>query len=150
MPGLGVVPSLAEALGVTFTPYDPAWPPYAQLPDGVFDGVVANDVLEYVPEVDMAWVLDEMFARAGKFVFVHSSTIMSTKKRPADVERPDRPLEWWLTALQRAAAAWPAVDWVAEIRAARTPPQAWRRHGFTYRLEEWINRELVAAVPTDQ
>lgn len=147
VPGIGVVPSLEEGLGVTFTPYDPAWPAYEKLPDGPFDATVATDVLEYVPEVDIDWVLDEMFSRARKLVFVHSSTVMSTKKRPADMERPDRSLKWWLRSMQRAGMRHPGIDWVAEIRVDRLPPQAWRRYGESFRLEEWINREFVASVP---
>lgn len=70
---LGVVPSLAEGLGVAISGYDPAWPEYENLPDGCFDGCYVVDVLSCVPAEDRGWVISEIFSKARSFVAINLS-----------------------------------------------------------------------------
>jgi hypothetical protein len=49
--------------------YDPCYGPFSALPQARFDGVVSTDVLEHCPEQGLAWIVDEMFAFADRFVF---------------------------------------------------------------------------------
>lgn len=101
--GLGVVPSLEEGLGVKITPYDPAWPAYAKRPVGVFDGVVCNDVLSYIPDADLDWVIAELFAYAAKFVFVRVGENVSRKGPTCG--RTAHSAGDWALRMQAASAA---------------------------------------------
>lgn len=49
--------------------YDPGYEPYATLPDDRFDAVISTDVMEHIPEEDVAWVADEMLGYARHFVY---------------------------------------------------------------------------------
>lgn len=130
-PTLGTIASLDAGWGVAITPYDPAWPPYAKLPPAgsLFTGTIATDVLEYIPEEDMDWVIEEMMSFSERFVFAHVSTIMSAKKRPRGMERRNRPVAWWTAAFLRAGAHYPDVDWVVEIRDGKNPGRTFRNSG---------------------
>lgn len=94
-----VYKNLAEFFEVeSITCYDPAYKPYSTFPaEQKFDGVISTDVMEHCPEEDLPWILDEMFAVAGKFVFAN------VNGRPADRHLPNGdnahctlyPMEWW-------------------------------------------------------
>lgn len=140
-PNHGIVPSLKEGWGVdSIYPYDPAWEPYELLPPAGtrFDGVITTDALEYIPNSDMPWVLDQIFRYADKFVFMHTHTNMSTKKRPTGMDRPDRTIEWWLDQIQEAVCRHPMIDWVLELRD-KGPGVAYRKDGFGYKIDTEIN-----------
>jgi hypothetical protein len=77
------------------------------------DGVVIAGALELFPEDDIAWILDEVFASAGRFVFAHVLCY-----DPADhgegsashlsVQSP----AWWRSQFELASKRNPAVRWV--------------------------------------
>ena len=115
--------TVADAIGVaTVTCYDPGVPAHDQLPADRFDGVICLDVLEHIPDPDIAWVLREIFTFARRFAY------MTIACRPAKKSLPDgsnahetvRPPEWWSEILERAsndrAAIWYIAD--CEILAA--------------------------------
>lgn len=82
---------------VHITCYDPYYPPFSTKPLGVFGGVICVDVLEHIPEEDLASVLEEIDKHASRFVYLLIDT------RPAKKNLPDgrnchltiRPREWW-------------------------------------------------------
>lgn len=88
---------LGEHLKVTPTLYDPAVAEFSVLADGPFDGVICTDVLEHVPESEIAATLRQIFDRATKFVFVSVCTRPARKTLPdgrnCHVTLKDR--EWW-------------------------------------------------------
>lgn len=76
------------------------WPPS----DG--DLVVAHDLLEVVPPADVGWLLDELFARARKAVYV------TLDAAAADgLGSPD----WWRRRIALSAARHPGVSWHADL-----------------------------------
>jgi len=52
------------------TIYDIGVPEFSTLPLGRFDGVVSTDVLEHIPEEELPGVLDTIFSKATKFVYI--------------------------------------------------------------------------------
>lgn len=93
--------------------YDPSYTPFSRLPDGKFDGVVSTDVLEHCPEEDLPWILDEIFAFAGKFVFANVACYPAKKRLPTGenahctIKAPN----WWRELILETAARYPGVKW---------------------------------------
>ena len=92
--------------------YDPAYPSHDTLPSGTFDGVICTDVLEHVPQDDVAWVLGEIFGYARKFVYLNVACYPAKKILPngENAHCTIQPQEWWLAR-------------IAEITAGRDPIQ---------------------------
>ena len=101
----GRIKVLADWPGVTVTCYDPGYEPYAQEVKGQFDAVISTDMLEHVPEEDVPWVLDELFRRARRFVYVVAACFPARKHLPdgqnahCTIMSPD----WWVGQLEAAA-----------------------------------------------
>ncbi|HEV3010114.1 MAG TPA: class I SAM-dependent methyltransferase [Burkholderiales bacterium] len=98
--------------------FDPAYDPFAELPSGTFDGVICTDVLEHCPEEDIPWILGELFAFAGKFVFANIACFPARKFLPSggNAHCTVKPQKWWQQQIERAAAAKPALPY--EFRLA--------------------------------
>ena len=60
--------------------YDPAYEEHASLPSGKFDAVICTDVLEHIPESDLGWVLQEIYSKANKMVFLNVACFPALKK----------------------------------------------------------------------
>lgn len=110
--GRVVATSVAELWGVDeIALYDPGVAEHAALPDGPFDGVVSTDVLEHIPRDDVFWVVDEVFARAARFVFANvacypaKGRLLDGSNAHVTVEHP----KWWLAVFEMAAARRPGV-----------------------------------------
>ena len=81
--------------------YDPAIPELAEKPAGGFQCGICTDVLEHVPEEELALLLRTLQTKAGKWVFIICT-------RPAGQILPSgenahctvRPAAWWLDRLR--------------------------------------------------
>lgn len=102
--GLREIWGLAEV-----TLYDPGYGPHSTLPSGKFDAVVSTDVLEHVPEDDLAWVLNELFGFARQFVFLSVATYPAQKQLPTgeNAHITVRPPGWWVDRVAAVAANTP-------------------------------------------
>jgi len=60
--------------------YDPAYEEHVSLPSGKFDAVICTDVLEHIPEADLGWVLQEIYSKANKMVFLNVACFPALKK----------------------------------------------------------------------
>lgn len=69
--------SLKDVLpsNVSYEGYDPGHPEYQKMPGGEFDLVVAIDVMEHVEPQYTRTVLDEIYQKAGKAVYLMISTV---------------------------------------------------------------------------
>ncbi len=91
-------------------------------PEGSFDAVLVDCLLEHLPAEDVAWVLDEIFQRAERLV----SISVTASDAPA-IAAPDsndpclclRPVEWWRQQAQAAARG--RVAWRLDTRSATDP-----------------------------
>jgi len=93
--------------------YDPCYPPFQQLPEERFDGVVCTDVLEHCPEEDIPWILEELFGFARKFLFANVACYPAKKRLPTgeNAHCTVRPKQWWGALLTAIAAKHSTVLW---------------------------------------
>lgn len=86
-----------HAWSIIPTCYDPAYPPHAVAPVGVFDGVICTDVAEHIPEQHVDRFLTDVLSHAEKFALFCIFT------EPAKAYLPDgrnahltiKPPGWW-------------------------------------------------------
>lgn len=77
------------------------------------DGVVCRHTLDFVPDEDVPWLLDDFFRRAQRFVYLsvstsaHDPTLPEGGRLPAQV----RPVAWWRTHLDAASRRYPKLRW---------------------------------------
>lgn len=84
----GIMPSL----------YDPAVEEYSKLPEGTFDAVICTDVLEHIEEDDIDNILQEIYSKADRLVY------LGICNSEADSFLPDgrnahvtmKHIDWWL------------------------------------------------------
>jgi hypothetical protein len=62
--------TIEQFWGMLVHKYDPAWPPYADRPNGVFDLVLCTHTLGAIPVQDLDEVLEEVCAFANRGVFI--------------------------------------------------------------------------------
>lgn len=109
------IPSLSIGLGVDITPFDPGVPLYATRPEGQFDAVVCVDVLEYVPDVDVVSVLEDIFNYSKSMVFIQT-TCQQPDKTNIMNELWRRDTDFWLTHISRAASSVSRdIDWTLRL-----------------------------------
>ena len=101
------------------TCYDPAYEPLAQLPQGVFDGVICTDVLEHCPEQDVDWIVSELFSFACEFVYVSVACYPAKKRLPdgTNAHCTIKPPDWWQTRFDAALKTRPGLRYFATIDA---------------------------------
>jgi hypothetical protein len=132
--------SIQEYWGVeSIVCYDPGYEPFSSLPEGAFHGVICTDVLEHCPEDDLDWIVEELFAYAGRFVFANVACYPARKTLPSgeNAHCTILPAATWEAIFGAAAARHPGILWElwadvrgadgrAEIRAGNFPalPQA--------------------------
>jgi hypothetical protein len=104
--------------------YDPAYPPYAELPAGPFDGVICTDVLEHCPIEDVPWIVRELFGYAEKFVFANVACYPAGKCLPngENAHCTIRPAPYWREIFESAAALRPGLLWELWVDTMRGAP----------------------------
>ena len=84
------------------TLYDPAIPEYEELPDGPFDGVLSTDVMEHIPENQIPEIIDQIFSRAERFVYLgianNEAEAVLSDGTNAHVTRQS--VEWWANQVE--------------------------------------------------
>lgn len=134
VPGGGSFASIPAFWGVTVRCYDPAYPPHMALPEGKFDGVVCTDVLEHCPQDDMAWIIDELFSHATRFVFANVACYPARKTLPngENAHATIQPVAWWQQLFAQASARHGDIAYLVIVEeVAQTPAgQAKRSSAF--------------------
>ncbi len=91
-------------------------------------GIICSRLLEYLPDEDLPWLLDEIFAAAGKFVF-----LAVDDQSPAGDGEPSRRARspaWWTALMEGAARRHRHVHWRLAIRVRRRFGRlAWAHRG---------------------
>jgi mitochondrial fission protein ELM1 len=77
-----------------------------------YDGVVLSADMSVWPKQDLPWILDELFARAGRFVVgtVHVPEAARGRRGSRRMAMA-KAAEWWSWALRAASAHYPEVCW---------------------------------------
>ena len=91
--------------------FEPAIKEFEVLPDKKFDAVICTDVLEHIPKAALGWVLEEMFARADKLLFLIIATYpaLKTFADGTNVHVSLFPVKDWLSFIERIHNRYPAV-----------------------------------------
>ena len=92
------------------------------------DAVVCHDLLEFVPDDDIPWLLESLFSRAGRLLFCHvdqSPGNQNTNSGTA-LRRRTRTIEWWQYQLELVARFHPSVRWCLSVQ---------RKNKVRYKLE---------------
>lgn len=99
--------------------YDPCYAPYSDLPRDTFDGVICTDVLEHCPEEDIAWIVEEIFSFARRFVFANVACYPAGKRLPngENAHCTIKPVEWWRSLTQDIAARHSGITWEIWIQS---------------------------------
>lgn len=112
LPGGQNIPSIKSYWGVDrIALYDPAVPEFAQRPVGTYDGVISTDVLEHCPEEDLAWIVDDLFSLAKRFVFANIASYPAKTILPngENAHCTQRGHEWWEGLILSAASRYPDI-----------------------------------------
>jgi len=77
-----------------------------------FDGIVLSADLSLWPKQDLPWILDELFARAGRFIVATVHVPEAARgSRSSRRLAMTKAAEWWSWALGAASAHYPEVCW---------------------------------------
>lgn len=106
--------TMSEWGDVVVACYDPGYEPFATPVEGQFDVVISTDVVEHIPEQDIPWVLDKIFAYARQSVYVVAACYPALKQLPdgSNAHCTLQPPEWWLDMMQQSARHFPEINWV--------------------------------------
>ncbi len=108
-----VISDLKSFWGVDhIRPFDPALGD--EIPQDTYDAVLCTDVLEHVFAADVPWVVDGLFARAKKVVFVTVSCRLANARIPTGEQAHItlRAPAWWAGVFHATANRHPDVDYV--------------------------------------
>jgi mitochondrial fission protein ELM1 len=72
--------------------------------------VVSTEILDYLPDEDVPWVLDELFRSACRKIAVTVTTAARARVL-GHVSRRPRPESWWLAQLEAASCRYPEKHW---------------------------------------
>lgn len=105
--------SLQKKWDVDVTMYDPAVEGLDHLPLEKFGMVICSDVLEHVPEDEIPSLLNKIFSRAQRIVF------LTVCCRPAKKTFPDgtnvhvtvKPMDWWREEIEKYRKTY-GTNWV--------------------------------------
>ena len=92
------IKSLKSYWGIDISLYDPCYSKHSMLEDNKkFDLTICIDVLEHVPSSDVEWVLEQIFDRSKKYVFINVAcypaiALLPNKKNAhININKP----QWW-------------------------------------------------------
>lgn len=87
--------------------------PTGQPADRAADGVVCAETLDFFPDEDVPWMLEELFRRARRFVYISTGTSARGATLP-DRGLPEvriRSARWWRTHLDPISFRYPRIRW---------------------------------------
>ncbi len=100
---------------------DPLAEPPAKTAAKGFDAVVCTDLLEYVPDEDVPWLLEHLFSRAGRLLYC--SVRAAGQRDAVNIPRPwKRTIEWWHYQFRTVAMHHPQVRWQIHLQRAGALP----------------------------
>ncbi len=89
------------------------------------DGVVCTDILDFVPDEDVPWMLEELFRRAHHFVAIAVHAYPCEQQLPNGDKLRGRPRKssWWQAQLDLLSPRYPAVRWQLVVQPLSTTPK---------------------------
>lgn len=108
--------------------------------DDQYDAVAAVGILEQCPAEDIPWLLESMFSRAARAVWIALECCgPANREANVDVTRAVRPLRWWRQQIGRIAGRHPCVSWQLDARSREETTTTLRAEGLSDREPSvWI------------
>ena len=115
----GLSHSLTRSYGPLVSHYNPAFTAPTPSACEAADGVVCTDTLDFLPDEDVPWMLEELFRYAHRFVSVSVSVVPYEHRLPngTRLQGRVRPLPWWRTHLDAASRRYPKLRWHLRLEA---------------------------------
>ena len=109
----GLGSSLIRSPGPLVSRYNPAFAPQTPASCEAADGVVCTDILDFLPDEDVPWMLEELFRHALRFVSVLVSAVPYEQHLPngSRLQGRTRTLPWWRAHLDSLSPRYPALQW---------------------------------------
>jgi hypothetical protein len=106
--------------GVQVTGFDPARSSAAAM-DEQYDGVICLDLLPNYSDDDIPWVLDELFRRARRFVYVSVACDPASETLPngENAHVTVQPASWWREQMEAASHRRTGVRWVLSAQRSQ-------------------------------
>ncbi len=99
-----------------------------------FDGVIASNVIDYIPEEDLGWVIEVLFSRARKFVFCNVADFPAPFSLPngenARITR--KPRQWWGRLFKEINARHPDIAHCLAFVETRHTEDGERKQATSY------------------
>ena len=117
----GLGPSFTNGNGPAVSQYNPALAAPAGHTCEAADGVVCADTLDFLPDEDVPWTLEELFRHARRFVYISVSDFPCERHLPdsARLQGRARPISWWRTHLDGISRRYPSVHWSLTMQSHR-------------------------------
>ena len=115
----GIGPSLTRSHDPLVSHYNPAFAAPTPSACEVADGVVCTDTLDFLPDEDVPWMLEELFRYAHRFVSVSVNVVPYEYRLPngTRLQGRVRPLPWWQTHLDATSRRYPKLRWHLRLKA---------------------------------
>ncbi len=112
----------ASGKGPVVSHYNPAFAASARSSCEAVDGVVCTDTLDFLPDEDVPWMLEELFRHARHFVSVSVSAVPYERRllNGTRLQGRARPLPWWQTHLDGLSLRYSNVQWYLTLQS---PPR---------------------------
>lgn len=109
----GLGPSCTRSPGPLVSRHNPALAALTPPAREAADGVVCTDTLDFLPDEDVPWMLEELFRHARRFVSVSVSAVPYERHLPngSHLQGRARPQPWWQTHLDSLSPRYPRVQW---------------------------------------
>ena len=106
----------------SITCYDPAVNADTTALLARYDGVVATNVLDHLPEEDMQWIVELLFEKANKFVYANMSEYSANAWLPngENARITKKPADWWVQLFSTAAEKYPDIRFCLAFARRRT------------------------------
>ena len=91
--------------------------PTGQPTDRAADGVVCAEMLDFFPDEDVPWMLEELFRRARRFVYISTGTSTRGPRLPdrSLLKARTRSARWWRTHLDPISFRYPRIRWHLDL-----------------------------------
>ena len=90
------------------------------------DGVVCTDTMDFLPDEDVPWTLEEIFRHARRFVWISASDFPCERQLPNGMRLQGRvrPVTWWRTHFDSISPRYPSVQWHLTMQSQRHTRQS--------------------------
>ena len=104
------------------------------------DAVVCHDILEFVPDDDIPWLLETLFSRARRLLICHvdQSSANQGLNSVTALRRRTRTIEWWQHQIELIARHYPGVRWRLSVQRTNKDLHELEGNGDAEDVAVWV------------